>query len=32
MIQKQTWKDQRFLYRFCEAVGPDKYRGLLYEQ
>lgn len=26
------WKDQRFLYRFCEAVGPDQYRGLLYEQ
>ena len=26
------WEDQRFLYRFCEAVGPDQYNGLLYEQ
>ena len=23
------WEDQRFLYRFCEAVGPDRYKGLL---
>lgn len=26
------WEDQQFLYRFCEAVGPNQYRGLLYEQ
>lgn len=26
------WGNQYTLFRFCEAVGPSQYRGLLYEQ
>ena len=26
------WGNQHTLFRFCEAVGPNQYRGLLYEQ
>ena len=26
------WGNQYALFRFCEAVGPNQYRGLLYEQ
>ena len=26
------WGDHYTLFRFCEAVGPGMYRGLLYEQ
>lgn len=26
------WGNQYTLFRFCEAVGPNQYRGLLYEQ